>query len=342
MNNNESQSQDTSIKGEAVETELNTGNVEQTVTEQAFVVEPAAESVSKKPSIGWIVTSAVLAIALIIVLIKPPFGGSNETVATVNGTKITKDQLYDKLANYYGSNVLDSMISEELVAQELKAKSITVTDADLAAEISALKLQFGSDENFQAALAGAGMTEDDLKENVRLSAMIRLSLQSTTNVTDEDIEAFFNENLQLMGGSPEQIRASHILVNTKEEAEAILSELKAGADFAELAAEHGTDGTAQNGGDLDFFPRGAMVEEFENAAFALEVNELSDIVETVHGYHIILKTDEKPAVEADLEAMKETIRVELVNQEIYTNNSSYLEDLNAKATIKNTLADAAE
>src|SRR5690606_24139374 len=178
---------------------------------------------------------------------------------TVNGTKITKDQLYDKLANFYGSNVLDNMISEELVAQELKAKSITLTDADLIAEISALKLQFGSEENFQTALAGAGMTEDDLKENVKLSAMIRLALQSTTNVTDEDIEAFFNENLQLMGASPEQVRASHILVHTKEEAEAILSELKAGADFAELAAEHGTDGTAQRGGDLDFFPRGAMV-----------------------------------------------------------------------------------
>jgi len=339
MNNNESQSQDPTMKGETVETELSTVNTGQANIEQEFAVEPAAEVTTKKSSTGWIITSALLAIALVVVLIKPPFGGNNETIATVNGSGITKNDLYDKMVTYYGSGVLDSLISEELVAQELKAKSITLTDADLAAEIAALKLQFPSEEEFQLALTGSGMTEEDLKDNFKLSTMIRLALQSTTNVTDENIQTFFDENKASLGESPAKVRASHILVKDKEQAASILAELKAGADFAELAAQYGTDGTAQRGGDLDFFSREDMIEEFANAAFALKVNELSDIVETVHGFHIILKTDEKPATEANLDTVKDAIRVELVNQQIYANNSTYLDDLKTKATIKNTLTE---
>jgi len=305
---------------------------------------------NNKPSKGnpfWMIASIVLAIALVLVIIFPIGGGSkDETIATVNSKNITKDDLFNTISEYYGDsvllNVLDNMITEEVVGQEAKAKNITLTDADIDADIAAIKLDYGTDENFQSVLAYSGMTEDDLKKTMKIQTLIRLLLQGEVNVTDEQVQAYFDENKATLGGSEEQVRASHILVTDKELAEDILKQLKDGADFAELAAKHGTDGTATQGGDLGFFTYGTMVEPFSKAAFALDVNELSDVVETEFGYHIILKTDYKPATEADFDSVKEAIRVKLVNEDIYTNNSTYTEELRNKAKITNKLQEESD
>ena len=105
------------------------------------------------------------------------------------------------------------------------------------------------------------------------------------------------------------------MVEDKELAEDILAQLKYGADFGELAAEHVTDSTASNGGDLGTFGRNMMVPEFEEAAFALEVGELSDVVETQFGYHIILVTDKNQGIES-FEDVKDLIKNKLENDEI--------------------------
>lgn len=336
MDNKESQSQEFATNNE--------------VAENASVVKDAVASQGQgnnnpKSNPFWMIASIILAIALVVVIIFPLGGGSKEeTLATVNGTKITKNDLLDTLQQYYGesiTSVLDRMITEEVVGQEAKAKNITLTDADLNAEVSALKIDYGSDENFQSFLAYYGMSEDDLKNELKLTTLVRLLLQGSVEVTDEEVQTYFDENKANLGGSPEKVRASHILVTDKALAEDILAQLKNGADFAELAAEYGTDGTAQTGGDLDFFAYGDMVEPFSKAAFALDINELSDIVETEFGYHIILKTDYQEATEADFDSVKDAIKIKLVNEEIYANNSTYTDDLRAKAKITNHLAEQA-
>lgn len=300
------------------------------------------EAVQQSPKGGsskvWIAISAILAIALIIVLIKPPFGGSNETVATVNGVNISKDRLYDELVLAGGAATLDNLITQELIAQEAKASSVTVSDADVTAEIDLIKKSFGSDEEFNATLAQYGMTLETLQKDTKVNLTIRKILEPQTDVTDAEIQQFYDENKASLG-TPEQVQASHILVATKEEADAILAELKQGADFATLAKEKSIDpGSKDKGGDLGFFGKGAMVPEFEEAAFALKVNELSGVVQTEHGFHIIKKTAEKAAVVPTFEEKKEEIRKQLVATEANELSEAWMAKIREKAKITNTLA----
>lgn len=155
-------------------------------------------------------------------------------------------------------------------------------------------------------------------------------------MTDEEISTYYEENKDTFA-TPEQVRASHILVETKEEADAIKKELDEGADFATLAKEKSTDSSAANGGDLGFFGKGDMVEEFEKAAFSMEINEISEPIKSDYGYHIIKKTDYKEATDPTLEDKKEEIRKLLVDQQVSELSSTWLSDLRSNAKITNKL-----
>ncbi|ACS99124.1 peptidylprolyl isomerase [Paenibacillus sp. JDR-2] len=302
---------------------------------------PAQAAGGRSGGKAWIAVSAILAIVLIIVLIKPPFGAGDKAVATVNGAKITKDKLYDSLVEQGGKSTLDNMITTELIDQAAADAKVTVTEADVDKEIENLKKSFGSEDEFNQTLAQYGMTVDSLREDAEVQVKIRKILEPQVKVTDDDIKAYYDANKASMS-TPEQIRASHILVATKEEAEDILKQLKAGADFATLAKEKSTDtGTKDNGGDLNFFGKGSMEPAFEDAAFALKKGELSGVVQTSYGYHIIKKTDEKAAVTPTLEEKKEDIKYQLVTQKVSELSSTWMADLKAKAKITNTLDPAA-
>ncbi|CAM3463928.1 peptidylprolyl isomerase [Paenibacillus lupini] len=321
----------------AEDNEVEAEEKEQAPTSQT----PASAAGGRSGGKAWIAVSAILAIVLIIVLIKPPFGGGTEAVATVNGVKISKDKLYDSLVKQGGTSTLDNMITQELIDQAAKDANVTVTEADIDKEIANLKKSFGSEDEFQQTLAQYGMTEDSLREDAGTQVTIRKILEPQVKVTDDEIKTYFDQNKASMA-TPAQIRASHILVATKEEAEAILKDLKGGADFATLAKEKSTDtGTKDKGGDLDFFPKGTMEAAFEDAAFALKVGELSGVVQTSYGYHIIKKTDEKAAVTPTLEDKKEDIKYQLVTQKVSELSSTWLADLKAKAKITNKLDPAA-
>ncbi|WP_419871141.1 peptidylprolyl isomerase [Candidatus Pristimantibacillus sp. PTI5] len=302
----------------------------------------SAESVHQSPKGGsgkiWAIVSAVLAILLIIVLIKPPFGGAgNETVATVNGVDITQDRLYDELVTAGGPATLENIITQELIAQEAKAASIEVTDADIDSEIDLIKKSFGTEEEFTATLAQYNMTLESLKKDTKINLTIRKILEPKTDVTDEEVQQYFDANKETLG-TPEQIQASHILVATKEEADAILAELKQGGDFAAIAKEKSIDtGSKDKGGDLGFFGKGDMVAEFETAAFALKINEISGVVQSEHGFHIIKKIAEKAAVVPTFEEKKEEIKKQLVATEANELSEAWMTEIRAKAKITNTL-----
>ena len=119
-------------------------------------------------------------------------------------------------------------------------------------------------------------------------------------------------------------------------AKEVLEKVNAGEDFAELAKEYSTDGTAENGGDLGFFGTGQMVEPFEKAAFALEIGEVSDIVETEYGFHIIKVTDKQEAKEAVFADHKEEIKEILIEEEMNANYATWLEELKESYDINNT------
>jgi foldase protein PrsA len=285
-------------------------------------------------------SSLALLIALIAYIIIVPPGSKAaavETVAKVNGVEINKDQLYNALVKAGGTQTLDSMINEELVRQEGDKAGVTVTDADLEKEIATVKKSFGTEEEFQQALVTYGMTLDSLKKEMTLQVQLRKLLEPQVKITDEDVQKYYDENLETLK-TPEQVRASHILVKTKEEAETILADLKNGGDFAAIATEKSQDpGSKDAGGDLNFFAKGVMEEPFETAAFATKVGELSSIVETSNGFHIIKVTDHKDAATPTLEEKKEEIKETLTTEQITTLSSTWLEEKKSAATIETFL-----
>lgn len=283
-------------------------------------------------------TSIALLIALIAyVIVVPPGKGGDETVAKVNGVSISKNSLYDALVAAGGSQTLQGMISKELVKQESEKAGIKITDADIEKEMADIKKSFSSEEEFQAALTQYNMSLDELKQDMTVQAQLRKLLEPQVKVTDEDVKKYYDENLESLK-TPEQIRASHILVKTKEEAETVLADLKNGGDFAAIAKEKSQDpGSKELGGDLDFFAKGVMEESFETAAFALKVGELSSVVETSNGFHVIKLTDHKDAATPTLDEKKEAIKEQLVTEQISTLSSTWMEEKTAAATIETFL-----
>ncbi|WP_449295464.1 peptidylprolyl isomerase [Paenibacillus yanchengensis] len=361
MSNNNSQSHDDSQNKEAatdehlIETESEAVSTSEEATSQLSEVAPVSDDINepketmvastfgngagneppaKKGNPFWMISTLILLVALIIVLIKPPFGMKDETVAKVNGTTIQKSELYDTMEMLVGPSLLDSMIRDELLVQHMKASSIAFSDQDINDELNALKVAYGGEENYKNQLAMMGMDEEMLKYNIRQQAMIRKIHEPNAKIEEEQIKQFYDNYI----ANTWQVKASHILVETEQEAKDILKQLQAGADFAELAKEKGTDGTKDTGGDLGFFGKGNMIAEFEEAALALKVGELSDVVKTEFGYHIIKKTDEKLA--ATLEESKDAIRILLIGEDASANPevANLTTELMNKAKITNSLA----
>lgn len=324
--------------------EVNSEAIAETETEiQENETSTPVAAAKRGGSKAWIAISAILAIVLVIVLIKPPFAGmSHESVASVNGVKITKDRLYDELAVANGPAALDSIITLELIEQAANKAGVTATDEDIQGELDTLIENFGSAEALDAAIAQNGMTTELLKENIRTQVLVSKILEPETKITDDQIKKFYDENKAALA-TPEQIRVSHILVGTKQEAEDILKQIKDGADFAALAAEKSTDtNTKDSGGDLNFISKGQSGDEaFDTAAFALEINEVSGVVEGAAGFHIIKKTEHKEATTPTFDEKKEMIRKQLLSQQVGELSQAWMEKLRSDAKITNTLEKAA-
>ena len=181
------------------------------------------------------------------------------------------------------------------------------------------------------------MTEKDIKTEIVNYLKIVKLLESEVEITEEEMKTHFEENKDSYN-EPEQVEASHILVENEETANTVKEKLDKGEDFAELAKEYSTDtSNAENGGELGYFSKGTMVEEFENVAFSMNVGEISDPVKTDYGYHIISVTDKKEAKEANFEDHKEEIKQTLFDQEISTEYSTWIMEQREKLEIENTL-----
>jgi peptidyl-prolyl cis-trans isomerase D len=149
------------------------------------------------------------------------------------------------------------------------------------------------------------------KRRIRFLAIDRDVLKRTMTATDQEVAARYQQNLA-MYETPEQVRASHILFKTegkddaavKKTAEGVLAKVKAGQDFAKLAKQFSEDSSKDNGGDLDFFGRGRMVKEFDDTAFAMKPGQISDLVKTQFGYHIIKVTDRREKATRSLAEVK--------------------------------------
>jgi len=153
------------------------------------------------------------------------------------------------------------------------------------------------------------------KRKVKYALVDMQAIRNRTQVSAQDIQRSYEDNQQQYS-TPEQVRASHILLKTegkddatvKKQAEDLLAQVKKGADFAELASKYSEDDASKvKGGDLDFFSKGTMVPEFDKAAFSMKVGDISDLVKSQFGYHIIKVTDKKPATTKSLDEVRAQI-----------------------------------
>jgi foldase protein PrsA len=163
-----------------------------------------------------------------------------------------------------------------------------------------------------------GWTDEQIRDLLEMNLLVYKISTKDITIEEDALLAFFEENKSDYD-EPEQVIASHILVATEEEAKEIKQQLDEGADFAELAREKSLDvTTAVAGGDVGWFPRGRMAEEFEKTAFKLMPGQMSGPVKTDFGYHIIKVTDRKAAREAAFEEVRDDIEKGLKMQQSKT------------------------
>lgn len=300
----------------------------------------------------------------------------DEVVARVNGKEIKRSELAAAEQSFamqlaargrpispsqmgqFELDVLEELIGRQLVLQEGLKQPVADLDAKTQAELAKLKKARGGDEGFAAALKEANASEAELTVKIREGIILQNTMDNVfkgkTDVTAEEIQKFYDENKGRLFQRPEQVRASHILIRCAADApqkekdekrariDVVKTRLAAGEKFADVAKQVSEDpGSAANGGDLDFFNKGAMVPEFEAAAFSLETNKVSDVVTTQFGYHLIMVTGRRPAHEMPLDEVKADIERFLKTRKNAEVAQKYVKNLRDAAKVEILLKPAA-
>jgi peptidyl-prolyl cis-trans isomerase C len=288
-----------------------------------------------------------------------------DIVAHVNGTPITRKAMTDVVEGSLALDkrrpqdndrrrleaaALDSLIDLELLYQASVARQLAVTDAELDRELERNRKRFPDARSFADALAVKGMTLEDLRQDTRKMMEVNKYLERVVwrdiDISAEDVAKFYQTHRDEFR-RPEQVRASHILLrlpanasddlHRAQRAKALdfLEQLRDGADFATLAREHSEDrATAKQGGDLGFFSRGTMVDEFEEQVFPLLPGQTTPVFETTYGIHIAKVTDRRVAGTRTLDEVRDTIRDLLAQRERERLQAAHVEQLRRQATIE--------
>jgi peptidyl-prolyl cis-trans isomerase C len=246
--------------------------------------------------------------------------------------------------------VLDQLVAYHLLAQESRARKIAVADADVDARIAEIKKSFPTEDAFTQGIAAQGLTPEHLRAQARTSLevakVIDAEVSSKVNVGDGDVTTFYQQNLERFKQG-DTVHASHILfgapqdappaqkAEAKSKAQAALKVIKDGADFATVARAQSQDpGSAPNGGDLGFFPKGQMNPQFEDAAFKLKVGGVSPVVETPFGFHIIKVLEKRGPRTAPLPEVAGQIKDFLTQGQREQKLEAFVEQVKGKAKIE--------
>ena len=226
----------------------------------------------------FIMLSALIAL-LAISACSNDSADNSEAVVETSAGDVTKEEFYQALKDQSGEAVLSDLVQTKILEDKYD-----VSDKEVDAELDKIKENFETDEQLEQALQSNGYKDlEQFKVDVRKQLLAQKAATEGVEVSDEKLKEFYDENKNLFT----ELEASHILVDDEDTAKEVQKKLEDGGDFAELAKEYSKDGSAENGGDLGVFKKGDMVAEFEEAAFALKEGEVSDIVQSQFGYHII-------------------------------------------------------
>lgn len=227
------------------------------------------------------------------------------------------------------TSMLEQLVQKQLLIAEAVDQGYTVEDEEVQSEMEQVSSQFADEQTFLDTISQYGYTRESLQQEISDALLVQNYLKeevtSKVEVSEQDIQEFYDENPQYFE-TPETVTASHILILLDEDADEatraeamskiheIQDKLAAGEDFADLAVEYSEGPSGPDGGDLGSFERGQMVEPFEDAAFALGVGEVSDVVETQFGLHLIKVRAHSESEATDLATVSESIESYLQEQ----------------------------
>jgi peptidyl-prolyl cis-trans isomerase C len=268
--------------------------------------------------------------------------------ARVNGVEISNEALQRNYREYLVQNnvnivsarsperleqlrreTLDLLVEQELAWQAAEKAGTLASDEEVEQALDDLRGQFQDRDAYTRRLANEGYTEESYRAHLRRLGSAQKYLdgvrEAAGKVSDEELQQFYDDN-KIRLTFPERVRARHILLTWKplgtqddraelrERMKPILEQARSGVDFAELARKHSEDSSASVGGDLDFFGRGEMVKPFEDVAFALKPGEVSDLVETSFGVHILKVEERKDAELLPLDEVRDKLRAYVSQQ----------------------------
>lgn len=265
--------------------------------------------------------------------------------STMQGRPVPVDQM---AAVRY--NVLDRMVTQELLLQDARKNPPADLDAKVKEQLDRIRQREGNEETFKQHLTEAGLTLEKLTEQIRDGITVQENVQRIVNanvkVEPADCQKFFDDNRGQFR-VPEMVRASHILIlcspdataeiKTQKLAQARAAQalVKGGDKFEDVARKFSEDTTtAKLGGDLGYFAAGQMVREFDTAVFALKQDEVSDVVATQFGYHLIKLHDRKPPGERTFAEVKDDIERYLRNQRGQEVGANYMKTLREQIKVE--------
>ena len=249
----------------------------------------------------------------------------------------------------------EQAIGAKLLLMRAEELDIPVTDAELDREVAHIIQQVGGRDNFVKTLAQQNLSEEDLRKNirqgVRVNKLVMQACEGVSEPTEAEVEAFYNEHKADFVGE-EQVLAQHILVKTEgldaadkaqalEKIERIRKRIvnagdpgEVGQAFCNEARDNSDCPSGAQGGSLGWFGHGQLVPEFDKAAFALKCGEVSEVIETQFGYHIILKTDEKAGGQQELAEVAPQIRDLLRHETRGRAMTAFVAELRERVTIE--------
>lgn len=289
-------------------------------------------------------------------------------VAKINGKPLTAFELNEEfqallpmMGSYHGNvseekiaelrrQAMDNLIEKELQYQDAVEKGISASKDEIESELSRMEKAYGSSKKFKDAVKKSGLTKDEVSWYIKKRLLIAKAKEAVTakaKMSDEELRDYYQKNKETFN-RPEEFRASHILIGVEPAASAeergekrklasdLLAKIRAGEDFVKLAMRYSTDArTAPIGGDIGAFHKGMMADDsLEKAMLSLKVGEISDVVESLYGYHIIMLTGMKPPTQLSFDDVRIDIKVRLEKKRTDELYKKWMEGLKTRAKIE--------
>jgi len=302
----------------------------------------------------WVaVVVAIIVIAGIIFAVKgfvfsPNTSEQTDTPLVIINNERLFESYVNKKANELGLNIenkedkeylINHLIDERLLIQQAKQQNLSVNSDKVTAAYDEFFISSGlTKTEFLSQLRKRDVTEQDVLDKMHNQLLIDLlvekALVESITITDAELKELYELNKDTFKVK-QAVHASHILLDNEDKVELIIKQLKEGKDFGELAQEHSIDPSAkENKGDLGFFERGMMVEEFEEAAFNANAGQIVGPVQTQFGFHIILVHESKEDQHLSLEEVREFLEEDLMDQKIQLSLQEYVKFLRNQSSIE--------